>query len=63
MSIRSDGSVSLTVNMVEADDCGEYTVEAVNENGRDSKSTILTVHGMYMFSSVCLHVFVYMSAI
>ena len=40
---RADGTVNLMITKVEADDDGEYTVEAVNEAGKDKKTANLCV--------------------
>lgn len=42
---RSDGTTTLVINKVEAEDDGEYTIEAVNEAGKDKKSASLNVNG------------------
>lgn len=46
MDLRNDGTATLTIKLIEADDDGDYTVEAINDSGKDKKTTTLSVHGM-----------------
>lgn len=52
--MRSDGSVSLTITKVEEEDDGEYTVEAINEHGKDKKTTCLNVFGEFTCEQVLI---------
>ena len=50
-NVRTDGTATLTINSVEADDGGEYTVEAVNDYGKDRKSVNFTVNGQWILAA------------
>lgn len=42
-SVKSDGTATLVISIADAEDDGEYTVEAINDYGKDRKAVNLTV--------------------